>query len=50
MTISERMAEYIEELIELDGFGDTRQEVIRRFIDSEVNRLIADKRLKQRQD
>jgi hypothetical protein len=40
------MLEYIDKLIAVEGFGDTRAEVVRGFVWNEINRLLAVGRLK----
>ena len=47
LTIPPRLAEYLDDLLELQGFGNSRQEIIRQFVWNEINRLIPS-RLKQR--
>jgi len=32
----------------MEGFGDTRQEIVKRFVWDGINRLLAEKRLKQK--
>lgn len=39
--LSPTLLEYIDALVKLEGFGDSRPEVIRNFVWLEVNRLIA---------
>lgn len=45
--LSPTLLAYINELVEMQGFGATREIVIGRFVWKEVNRLIEAGRLKQ---
>ena len=46
--ISEQLAAYLDELKELEGFGNSRPEIIRNFVWKEIHRLIEVGRLKQK--
>lgn len=43
--ISRKMAAYLKQVAELEGFGDTQGEVIQRFAWDRINELIAGGRL-----
>jgi hypothetical protein len=43
-----KLLEYLDELVDMEGFGNSRAEVARNFVWQEVNRLIAVGRLKAR--
>ena len=43
---SQRFLAYIDELIAMEGFGNSRGEVARRFVWKEINRLIEAGRLR----
>lgn len=45
-----RLRGYLQDLVDLEGFGNSVAEVARNFIWLEVNRLIEAERLKQRDD
>lgn len=45
---SPKLLAYLEEIREMEGFGDTRQEIVKRFVWDGINQLLAAKRLKQR--
>jgi hypothetical protein len=46
--VTAKQAAYVDDLIKLEGFGDERPEVFRRFAWAAINELIATKRLDQR--
>ncbi|MGE0357138.1 MAG: hypothetical protein AB7P08_09505 [Burkholderiales bacterium] len=48
VTCEPKLIEYLEELIELQGFGNSKSAIARQFIWKEVNRLIEAGRLPQR--
>jgi hypothetical protein len=48
LSIPQRLALYLDDLVLLQGFGGSRQEIIRNFVWKEVNRLIEAERLDQR--
>jgi len=43
-----KLLAYLDELVDMEGFGNSRAEVARNFVWKEVNQLIADGRLKSR--
>jgi hypothetical protein len=43
-----KLIAYLDDLVELQGFGTSRAEIARNFVWDEVNRLIESNRLKQR--
>lgn len=45
VTISSKLAKYLDMLKAKEGFGNSRPEIMRNFVWNEVNRLIAEKRL-----
>ena len=45
-----RLIGYLDDIVELEGFGNSRAEVARNFVWKEVNRLIEKKRITQRTD
>lgn len=40
---------YIDALKEMEGFGNSRPEIVRNFVWKEINRLIEARRLKERE-
>lgn len=46
--VTPKFAAYLDDLIEMEGFGASRPEVIRRFVWREINQLIVDGRLKEK--
>lgn len=48
VTVPPRLAQYLDDLIEIQGYGETRPEIMRRFVWDAVNELIAKGRLRQR--
>lgn len=49
LAISEKLVAYLDELKTMDGFGNSRPEIIRNFVWKEINRLIEVGRLAERQ-
>lgn len=45
VTITPKLAKYLDILKAKEGFGNSRPEIMRNFVWSEVNRLIAERRL-----
>jgi hypothetical protein len=45
---SPKLLVYLEQIRKMEGFGDTRQEIVKRFVWDGINRLLAEKRLKQK--
>jgi hypothetical protein len=43
-----KLVAYLDDLVDLEGFGNSRAEVARNFVWNEVNELIKAGRLKQR--
>jgi hypothetical protein len=50
LRVEPRLSEYLDDLLELQGFGKTRQDIISNFAWDRVNRLIETGRLTQRND
>jgi hypothetical protein len=48
LQLSVKLVEYLDELKEKQGFGETRQEIIKNFVWDRINRLILEKRLKEK--
>jgi len=48
VTCEPKLVAYLEDLREMQGFGNSKSAIARNFIWQEVNRLIEAKRLKQR--
>jgi hypothetical protein len=45
---SPKLLAYLNELLRMEGFGDTRPEIVKRLVWDGINKLLAEKRLKQR--
>jgi hypothetical protein len=45
---SPKLLAYLDDLIGMEGFGDSRPEIVRRFAWDRINELIKDGRLKQK--
>lgn len=43
-----KLVAYLDDLIEAEGFGNTRAEIARSFVWKEINRLLEQNRLKPR--
>lgn len=41
-----KLVAYLDQIVDLQGFGDTRQDVIKRLVWDGINDLLAKKRLK----
>lgn len=50
LLVSRKLDAYLKQAIDLEGFGDTRGEVIQRFVWDRVNELIASHRLVELED
>jgi hypothetical protein len=46
--VERKLLLYLEDLVTMQGFGNSKSAIARNFIWKEVNRLIEEKRLKQR--
>jgi hypothetical protein len=45
---SPKLLSYLEQIRRMEGFGETRQEVVKRFVWDGINKLLAEKRLRQK--
>jgi hypothetical protein len=43
-----KLVAYLDELKRIEGFGESRQEIVKSLVWAAIGRLILDKRLKQR--
>ena len=43
-----KLVAYLDELRKMEGFGESRQEIVKNFVWAAINKLILEKRLKQR--
>lgn len=48
LQLTPKLARYLDDLVKLEGFGETRQEVIKKFVWDGVNAALPKERLKQR--
>ena len=46
--VTSKLVEYLDELKSMEGFGESRQEIVKNFVWTAVNKLILEKRLEQR--
>ncbi len=47
VTVSPKLARYLDELRDKDGFGSSRPEIVRNFVWKEINRLLEIGRLEE---
>jgi len=48
LQLTPKLARYLDELVKEEGFGETRQEVIKKFVWDGVNSVLPRERLKRR--
>jgi hypothetical protein len=45
---SEKLVGYLDALRKMEGFGESRQEIVKNFVWGGINKLLLEKRLKQK--
>lgn len=45
---SPKLVGYLDQLKKMEGFGESRQEIVKTFVWAEINKLLLEKRLKQK--
>jgi hypothetical protein len=45
---SPKLIAYLDALREMEGFGESRQEIVKNFVWAGINKLLLEKRLKQK--
>jgi hypothetical protein len=45
---SPKLVAYLDQLMQMEGFGETRPEIVKKFVWDGINQLLLDKRVKQK--
>jgi hypothetical protein len=45
---SPKLIKYLNQLMDMEGFGETRPEIVKKFVWDGINQLLLEKRIKQK--